>query len=179
MKSRGGCWAVAAAVWCGLVGAGQIKAAEPSTQPERSPWEALDLASVSVQRGTLHYERSLEESVPAVVRQLEGFLKARERTARQAQGLLDESERILAGINRVIGGSRSPSFARAQSRMLGGLLKRIAEIHTPDEFNLVTRGMVKDYLRRGGSLPGFHYEKKSDTATFRFRSSLTSSRNSN
>ena len=56
MRSHGECRMVVAAVLCALAGPGEVQAAESATQPAaHSPWEALNLASVAIKGGTLHY----------------------------------------------------------------------------------------------------------------------------
>ncbi len=142
---------------------------------ESDGWEGLNLAQEKLPGATLHYESLLHEQVVVFRQYYNQFVAGQ---AQRKGRLLKKSEDILAAVNEIVGGSPTQAEQANQQEAFKRLLTMgLGWIDTEDEllFYLVTKITTKDYLRRGGSLPGFAYDKAKDTVAYAFSVELSDS----
>lgn len=138
---------------------------------ENDPWEAFELGSTKAAGATLHYEKTLSTQIGAFRGAYRRFLAAEGEQARRAEALLEKSDQILADVNRIVGAS----LAEPQKAEQGKFLKLFL-LAGPDwrrapggvTLYLIRLETIKDYLRQGGSLPDFRYDKAADEAIYRW-----------
>jgi hypothetical protein len=138
---------------------------------EEPSWKALDLASAELPGATLHYERQLGEHVRAFRRIYEQFRADQAERERRIQGLLDKADEILDEINQIVGSSPNEVEQADQREVFSSFLtkgRRFIDAKQELRIYLVMKATTKDYLRKGGSLPNFTYDKVTDTIKYYF-----------
>jgi hypothetical protein len=145
---------------CGLATA--VFAAEPCSVAgidARSGWGQLDLHETSIAGTKVYCERGLEPNLPAFERELEKFLAAKDSLA----SVLGKRDQIIADINRIIGATNVD--AARQSEVL-------AKVASPwftglrPVFYVVKVATIKSFLRAGGQLPHFSYDRQRDMVLY-------------
>lgn len=148
------------ALSCGLATA--VFAAEPSSvagTDARSGWGQLDLHETSIAGTKVYCERCLEPNLPAFERELRKFLAAKDSLA----NVLTKREQIIADINRIVGatnvdaGRQSEVLAKVASPWFSGL---------KPVFYIVKVATIKSFLRAGGQLPNFSYDRQRDMVLY-------------
>ncbi|MHC4186185.1 MAG: hypothetical protein ACYSR4_09670 [Planctomycetota bacterium] len=124
---------------------------------QSDPWQKLNLSSVNIAGTTVHYEKCFEPNLPFFERTYQQFLKATESEGTES---LQNKGQIIAEINRILG-IEDPNI-KVQRQMLDDLTRPLP--FPKPTFFLVTQATVKDFLRAGGKLPNFTYDKATDTA---------------
>lgn len=130
-----------------------------SAQEDR--WQQLHLSKTDIAGATVYYEKCFEPNLPFFEKTYRKFLKAGESEKTEP---LTNKDKIIGEINRVLG-IGDPNI-KAQRRMLDELTKPLP--FPKPNFFLVTQATVKDFLRAGGKLPNFTYDKATDTANYHF-----------
>ncbi|MHC4363373.1 MAG: hypothetical protein ACYSTZ_11135, partial [Planctomycetota bacterium] len=129
---------------------------------QSDPWQKLNLSSVNIAGTTVHYEKCFEPNLPFFERTYQQFLKATESEGTES---LQNKGQIIAEINRILG-IEDPNI-KVQRQMLDDLTRPLP--FPKPTFFLVTQATVKDFLRAGGKLPNFTYDKATDTAGYLFQ----------
>jgi hypothetical protein len=129
---------------------------------QSDPWQKLNLSSTNIAGATVYYERCFEPNLPFFEETYRQFLKATESKKTES---LRNKDQIIADINRILG-IEDPNV-KTQRKMLGDLTRPLP--FPKPTFFLVTQTTVKDFLRAGGKLPNFTYDKATDTAGYLFQ----------
>jgi tetratricopeptide (TPR) repeat protein len=129
---------------------------------QSDPWQKLNLSSTNIAGTTVHYEKCFEPNLPFFEKTYRQFLKATESKKTES---LQNKDQIIAEINRILG-IEDPNI-KTQRRMLDDLTRPLP--FPKPTFFLVTQVTVKDFLRAGGKLPNFTYDKATDTAGYYFQ----------
>ena len=138
---------------------------------EKSPQEALGLTCAKFDGRTLYYEESLASKLEVFRDRYNKFLAEQAEGSKRTRELYNRSKEIAAEVNRMVGGPVDEGREKTQDFVLGTSLRPallFADIWDRLDLYLVTRGTVKDYLRKGGALPGFTYDKEADQASYSF-----------
>ena len=137
----------------------------------KDPWRAFDLTSVTVSGLTLRYEKSLESRIDSIRAKLSAFLKEESKSFAQVDLLRTKSDLIIERVNKIVGLSPNQKQKAEQRRIFSYFLDKSIRLATPGRkmtVYLVTTESTKDYLRKGGTLPGFSYDKAKDKAHYKF-----------
>jgi len=135
------------------------------------PWKTFDLATVKVAGVTVHYEKSLAGDLAKIRRKLSDFLKQEAKNFAQVDALRGKSGKIIGQVNAILGFSPTDRQKASQRKILSTFLRvslRLARPGHKTSIYLVTQESIKDYLHKGGSLPGFSYDKAKDRANYSF-----------
>ncbi len=130
----------------------RLFAADPSA------WEKLNLSSTSIAGATVYYEKSLGPKLPIFEREYKKFLAEKE----SGKAINAKKNQIIADINQILGISEPET--EMQDKLWTVLLGAFSLEKTT--FYIVKQGTIKDFLRAGGQLPNFTYDKASDTAAY-------------
>jgi len=162
-------------LWPALLGL-LVSCPSPAAEDKaQDPWRAFDLAGARVEGVRLRYERSLAGELDAIKSSLLDLVKREARDAASIASLREKSDRAVETVNKIVGFSPSRKDKAAQRALLLGFLDtmdktiRLTGPGRKVTLYLVTRKTSKDYLRRGGKLPGFTYDKATDKATYEFK----------
>jgi len=120
---------------------------------EPNSWEKLNLKSTQIAATRVFYKAYKR-------------FRAAKRSSRAA---LADKDKIIADINRILGGTRADT--KMQSEMLGYYLSLFWE--TDFTFYLVRKATIKDFLRAGGRLVNFFYDHESDIVQYRLEFKTT------
>ena len=129
---------------------------------QSDPWQKLNLSKTDIAGATVYYEKCFEPNLPFFEKTYRQFLKATESKKTES---LQNKDQIIAEINRILG-IEDPNI-KAQRQMLDDLTRPLP--FPKPTFFLVTQATVKDFLRAGGKLPNFTYDKATDTAGYYFQ----------
>jgi hypothetical protein len=135
-----------------------LTASVPAAAQEESGWKQLNLRETVLAGTKVLYEQSLEPNLPALERSLAKLVEGRENLAK----VLSKRQEILAEINRILGVSE-PDIKDQNETLtaVGGTFSR-----TKLTFYFVTKPTLKDFLRRGGRLPYFDYDRQTDIVNY-------------
>ncbi len=122
--------------------------------------EKLNLDMADIQEATVYYERSLKPRLPVFEKTYKQFL-AQENNVKT---IIAKKQQIISDINRILG-ITDPN-TKMQDKVLT-LSFELFPLNSP-KFYLITRKTIKDFMRAGGQLPGFTYDKAADTVTYQF-----------
>ncbi len=145
--------------------------AQASAGGEKDPWRAFELGEIKVDGVRLRYGKTLELDVDAIRKALSEFLKEQAEHGAEIDLLGQTSEQIVEQVNRIVGFSPSKKEKAEQHKMLSLFLgKAVPTISFGPgaTIYLISKESTKDYLRKGGSLPGFTYNKAEDQANYKF-----------
>jgi tetratricopeptide (TPR) repeat protein len=135
------------------------EALSPPGGDAREGWERLNLSATTLAGMKVYYERALEPNLPAFERELAKYLARRdERGGGPAQ-----REQIVADLNRILGVTE-PNLVGWQREVLASLAGAFSGPKLT--LCLARTGTIKDYLRGGGQLPDFHYDRPSDMVEY-------------
>ena len=135
---------------------------------------AFDLAEVRVEGVTLRYEKTLAPRAGAIRATLAGFLKKEAAYFAPGALLRKKADQAVHQVNKIVGFSPDGKQRAEQREMLVGFLRlteflRLAAPGRKTTLYVITQESSKDYLRKGGTLPGFSYDKARDKATYVFK----------
>jgi hypothetical protein len=125
----------------------------------RKAWEQLNLSATTLAGVKVYYEKALEPDLPAFERELTKYVARREEPG----GGPAQQDQIIADINRILGVT-DPDELRRQQEALAALAGALSGPRLT--FCLARTTTIKDYLRGGGQLPDFHYDRTTDTAEY-------------
>lgn len=143
---------------------------------EQNPWKPFDLQTTELDGVTIHNDKAFSAKLDSFRTSFKDFLDAEREESKRVQGLLEKKNEVIAEVNRILGGSPSDEWKAQQDRILTTFLRpkfRFSEARGRIHLFLVKQEATKDYLRKGGSLPGFSYDRASDTASYNFFVSLS------
>ncbi len=129
-------------------------------------WEKLNLSSTSIAGATVYYEKSFEPKLPIFEREHKKFLAEK----KSAKTINAQKNQIVADINQILGISEPDT--EKQDKIWTELLGAFSIEKTT--FYIVKKSTTKDFLRAGGQLPDFIYDKAGDTITYNFEFKTTS-----
>ena len=134
------------------------------------PWQDFDLEEIQVDGLTVHYEKSLSAEVEGIRQALSDFLKQGAKHFAQVDDLKSKSDEIIEQVNAIVGFSPTEEEATEQRKILSTFLAmQLFPLTRPEQkttIYLLTMESTKDYLRKGGSLPGCTYDKEKDRAGY-------------
>ncbi len=125
----------------------------------RKGWEQLNLSATTLVGTKIYYEKALEPNLPAFERELVKFTARRDGPG----GGPAQREQIAADINRILGVTE-PNLLRWQQEVLTSLAGAFSGPKLT--FCLAKAATIKDYLRGGGQLPDFQYDRARDTVEY-------------
>ena len=128
-------------------------------------WEKLNLSSTDIAGATVYYEKSFEPKLPIFEREYKKFLTENE----SAKAINAKKPQIFADINQILGITK-PDI-EMQDKLWTELLRVFSVEKTT--FYIVKQSTAKDFLRAGGQLPNFIYDKASDAATYKLEFKIT------
>jgi hypothetical protein len=122
----------------------------------------LNLDRTNLAARAVYYEPSLETQLPAFEKAYRRFLDQIADNSKMVDRLLAKKQAIVADINRILEPAGLP--LSEQYELLVGAAK--ADLRPNPVFHLVTQKTIKDFLRAGGKLPDFVYDKPTDTVSY-------------
>jgi len=135
---------------------------------EKDPWEPLHLESVNMDGATLYYEKSLASQVDFVRVSYKKFLSEQAESKKPSEDVEKKWPDITRDVARIVG-VPAASLGKVWKELFYLFLNmkvRLGDAQGRFRLYLVTRETTKDYLRKGGSLPNFTYDKATDTAEY-------------
>ena len=135
------------------------------------PWESFGLRMTHVEGVTLRYEKKLSRKLRGVRKSLKGFLWQEAQTFAGVNSLMERADEIVDQVNKIAGHSPTAEQEEHQRSILTTFLGKNIWLVQPEHkvtVLLVTQEATKEYLRKGGSLPGFSYDKARDRARYNF-----------
>jgi hypothetical protein len=142
------------------LGAGGFAGDAPSVSAAaaRKGWEQLNLSATTLAGMKVYYEKALEPNLPAFERELVKFTAQRDGSG----GGPAQRDQVVADLNRILGVTDSNLSWQQEA-----LAAPAGAFSGPKvTFCLTRTTTIKDYLRGGGQLPDFHYDRASDTAEY-------------
>jgi len=125
---------------------------------DTNAWEQLDLSSTSIAGTTVYYEKSFEPKLPFFEREYKKFLAKKE----SAKAINAKKNQIIADINQILGISEPDT--EKQDKIWTELLGVFSIEKTT--FYIVKKSTTGDFLRAGGQLLNFTYDKAGNTVTY-------------
>lgn len=156
------CVALGFVVWP-AVGFG-ADAGSPGASGMQAGWERLNLGETTLAGTKVYYEKTLEPNLPVFEKELAKFAAGRDRLA----GFLARRQEVVADINRILGAT-DPN-TEEQAKILVRFATMFSQIKMT--FYLAKMATIKDFLRSGGQLPNFSYDRAGDTALYNPRISV-------
>lgn len=132
-----------------------------SASSEPNVCEKLGLETTHLAGATVHYEKSLEPHLPALEKAYKGLLADVEKR----EALQENRDQILDDIEEILGLTEQKA-SDVLHQFLSRFLGRLFSMDDPKLY-LVTQKTVKDYLRSGGELADYTYNKTADEAIYR------------
>ncbi len=130
-----------------------------NAQIDPNNWDKLNLSSTTIAGAKVYYEKSFEPNLPFFEKTYKEFLAAKDK-----QNILNsKKDQILTDINLILG-IKEP-LTEIQDKMWAELSSALSGFKTTT-FYLVKQSTVKDFLRAGGQLPNFRYDKLTDTVDY-------------
>jgi hypothetical protein len=130
-------------------------AAPPAGPEPASGWDRLDLVRTTIAGTEVYYERVLEPNLPFLEHEVTRFADNRSALI----GALAKRDDIIADINRILG--IPDPHVDDQNRDFMQIATTGSQMKLA--FYFVTQTTIKDFLRSGGQLPSFSYDRRSDT----------------
>jgi len=140
-----------------------VFSAEPqllAAQNARTGWEQLDLSKTTIAGTKVYYEKCLEPNLPVFEKKFQEFLAAKDRLAT----VLTKREEIIADISRILGAT-DPNNTSRQREVFARIATPLFSNLKP-AFYLVRTATIKDFLRAGGQLPDFSYDRQEDNILY-------------
>jgi hypothetical protein len=128
-------------------------------QTDPNNWVKLNLSSTTIAGAKVYYDKSFEPNIPFFEKMYKEFLAAKG----QNEAFNSKKNQIFADINSILGVS-DPNTA-LQDRIWKGIFGAFSSIDNMT-FYLVKQNTTKDFLRAGGQLPNFTYDKANDQVRY-------------
>ena len=128
-------------------------------QTDPNSWEKLNLDSTTIDGATVYYEKSFEPNLPFFEKKYKEFLGKEN----QQHVLVSKKDQILADINSILGIEDPP--VEIQENFWAVLTGAFPSFENMT-FYLVKQSTTKDFLRAGGELPNFTYDKVTNMAVY-------------
>jgi hypothetical protein len=124
--------------------------------------QKLNLSKTEIAGTQVYYEKCFKDNLDEFEKAYKRFLKENSRLSKKQNEILSKKEAIVSDINRIFDINEPP--LAEQYRILAGLVKAY---ELPKlVLYLVRQQTTKDFLRAGGQLPDFSYDKATDTAIY-------------
>jgi hypothetical protein len=130
-------------------------------QTDPNSWQKLNLGSTTIAGAKVYYEKSFEPNLPFFEKKYRELLSQKS----QNDALNSRKDQILADINTILGATE-PNTAM-QAKIWNDYLGILPYIEKITCFYLVKQSTTKDFLRAGGQLPNFTYNKNTDSVLYR------------
>ncbi len=127
-------------------------------QTDPNSWQKLNLGSTTIAGVKVYYEKSFEPNLSFFENTYKEFLSQKSQNDDVSNA---KKKQILADINTILGVTE-PNTAM-QEKAWNFFNNVFSGITT---FYLVKQSTTKDFLRKGGTLPNFTYDKTTDTASY-------------
>ena len=130
----------------------------------------LTLDSAQVGGVTLYYEKPLQPKLDAIKAILSRHLKEEADLHTRMLSFRQRAGEVVDEVNKIVGVSPSDEQKATQVRLVRSLLDNCPRPLATGEnatLYIVTAESTKDYLRTGGSLPSFSYDKATDRASYK------------
>jgi len=141
-----------------------------TANPEKPPIaEALGLKAAPRDGATVYHDPALKDHVEIAATFYRRLVEAATQERAIRTRLLDHADAIIGAVNRITASEPTEAERTRQREVLSRFLTTrpmFEEGKGPVRVYLVSGDKVKDYLRRGGTLPGCAYDKATDTASF-------------
>jgi hypothetical protein len=133
--------------------------AESAKPAEPRVWDKLDLSRTTIAGATVYYEKAFEAKLPVFETEYREFLAQRDKS----RAIISKKDRIIGDINHILGTDEPDT--RMQNRIWKDLTGFLAIEKTT--FCILKQKTIKDFLRAGGQLPNFTYDKAGDVASYK------------
>lgn len=144
---------------------------DPAGKAADSGWAALELAETEVEGVRLCYEPSFAPDLEAAREAIRAQLPARFEQRKQIDTACGWRDAILARVNEILGIDADNAMPGRQRQFLE-TFRATADAVLPWDparadvgYCLVSQSTIKSYLQRGGELPGFRYDPRTDRVT--------------
>jgi len=137
--------------------------------------QKIGLKKTSIEDATVYYESCFEEKLPVFRKAYKDYIETTAKSRTQKQTPMNKSmslqNAIIDDINEIVGGNDElKTFLKKE---FNNWMKISPSIPHPfaekgNVFYLVLQSTTKDYLRAGGTLPNYSYDKETDMAEYRF-----------
>jgi hypothetical protein len=125
-------------------------------------WGQLSLEKTEITGATVYYEKIFEDKLGS----FELLFKKTLAEIRANNTILAKKDAIIADINKILGEKKPNS--QMQSDVFDKSMAAFSKINE-FIFYLVLKKTTKDFLRSGGNLPGFKYDKTNDKVLYGFQ----------
>lgn len=143
-----------------------VTASPASMAAEAPSWDGLALESSDVGGVTFHYEKALEPYVPEMAAMVTANAAEGAQCRAKAEYMAAKGA-IFEEIDSLVGPTGSEAFVKTRPSLFVGFATptfwasdRLRHVY------LVRKATIKGYLRSGGSLPHFTYDRGTDMAHF-------------
>lgn len=135
---------------------------DADAQTDPNNWDKLNLSSKTIAGAKVYYEKSFEPNLPFFEKMYKQALAAKDKQ----KAVSAKKEQVLADINRILGIKEPLSDLQEKAwKSFSGLFPS-AENMT---FYLVKQSAIKNFLRSGGKLPNFTYDKADDSVYYNLK----------
>ncbi|MHC4259852.1 MAG: tetratricopeptide repeat protein [Planctomycetota bacterium] len=131
--------------------------------------QKLNLSKTEIAGTQVYYEKCFEDKLDEFEKAYKRFLKENSRLSKEQNEILGKKEAIVSDINRIFDINEPP--LEEQYRIFAVIAK--AFVLPKLVLYLVRQQTTKDFLRAGGQLPDFSYDKATDVATYEWQFLLT------
>lgn len=137
------------------------------------PWKRFEFTTEMISGLTVRWEKPLAPKMPAIREALRAFLKEQGEEATKSKAIAAKPEAVCRRVNEIIGLTPTEKQQVRQREVLlrflgiGRRLWFLSEASVGD-LRIVSKESAKGYLRKGGTLPGFTYDKAKDEAGYQF-----------
>ncbi|MHC4394736.1 MAG: hypothetical protein ACYS1A_03705 [Planctomycetota bacterium] len=132
---------------------------------DSNAWEQLNLGSAHISGAMVYYEKPFEPNLPFFEKAYKESLTEKDKS----NEILAKKDQIFADINHILGITEPDKKMQNDIMMaLGGVFSE-----TKLTFYLVKQTTIKDFLRRGGKLPNFTYDKTTDMVKYQMEFEMT------
>jgi TPR repeat protein len=143
-------------------------------QKPADPWRDFDLGEVRVEGVLVRYDKSLKPEMDGIKKSISHFVKKDAANFAEVKRLGDKSSAFVEQVNKIIGFSPDKEQKAWQRKIFTDFLDmgNGLRLNAPGRkitVYIVMRKSTKDYLRKGGKLPGFAYDKTSDKVSFEWQ----------
>lgn len=128
-------------------------------QSTSSVWEQLALHSKHLDKGTVYYEKVFEPNLPFFEKAYSELLSALEKN----KLVHAKRDALLAEIDDILG-IQDPDTEK-QKKLWAFIVEAFSSVEDMT-FCLIRQRTIKDYLREGGTLPDFTYDKTNDEVAY-------------
>ena len=125
--------------------------------------QKLNLSKTEIAGTQVYYEKCFEDNLADFEKAYKRCLKENSRLSKSQKEILSKKKAIVSDINRIFDINEPPLDEQYR------ILTEVVQAYKLPELVLYLVGQetIKDFLRSGGQLPNFSYDKASDMVTYR------------